>query len=266
MIGRQTLHQISDESGLSQSTLKRCFHRFLQVPPTWSIYSSEQVNLLIDGTYFNNNLCLILYRDNNIKFTQLYRISNGEWYEEMKEDLDNLLSLGVQIESITCDGHKAILKAIRKSCKHVTVQRCLVHIQRMCRIWLTMRPQSEAGKELRLIVSQLHLIKTALERDYWIVRIVRWYEKHQFFVNEKSFHHETARYWFKHKLVRRSFMVIKKALPDMFHYIDNPRIPKTTNGLESFFGHLKNHLTVHRGLSNAHRRNFLKWYLYFKNK
>ena len=129
-----------------------------------------------------------------------------------------------------------------------------------------MRPQSEAGKELRLIVSQLHLIKTALERDYWIVRIVRWYEKHQFFVNEKSFHHETARYWFKHKLVRRSFMVIKKALPDMFHYIDNPRIPKTTNGLESFFGHLKNHLTVHRGLSNAHRRNFLKWYLYFKNK
>ena len=266
VIGRLTLQQLSLESGYSTSTLKRYFHNYLIKPPQWSVYPSERVNLLIDGTYFNNNLCLIIYRDNNIKFTQLYRISNGEWYEELKEDLDNLLALGVKIESITCDGHRAILKAIKKSCKDVTVQRCLVHIQRMCRIWLTMRPQSNAGSELRLIVSQLHRIRTSLERDYWIVRLVRWYEKHQQFVNEKSFHQSSSRYWYKHKMVRRSFIVIKRALPDMFHYIDNPRIPKTTNGLESFFGHLKNHLTVHRGLSNSHRRHFLRWYLYFKNQ
>jgi len=34
-------------------------------------------------------------------------------------------------------------------------------------------------------------------------------------------------------------MIIKKALPDVFHYLDNLRILKSTNGLESFFGHLK---------------------------
>ena len=34
--------------------------------------------------------------------------------EEIKEDLDNLIKLGVQIESITTDGHKSILKAIKK--------------------------------------------------------------------------------------------------------------------------------------------------------
>lgn len=266
IVGRQTLEQIAQSSHYSTRTLKRYFHLYLSKPPQWSVYPSEKVNLLIDGTYFKNNLCLILYRDNTIKFTQLYRISTGEWYEEIKEDLENLLKLEVQIESITCDGHKAILKAIRKTCRYVTVQRCLVHIQRMCRLWLTMRPQSDAGKQLRLIVSQLHRINTMLERDYWIVRLVRWYESHQGFVNEKSYHESTSRYWYKHKLVRRSFMVIKKALPDMFHYLDNPRIPKTTNGLESFFGHLKNHLTVHRGLSNNHRRNFIRWYLYFKNK
>ena len=67
---------------------------------------------MIDGTYFSNDLCLIIYRDNTIKFTQLYRISNGEWYDELKEDLENLHALGVKIESITCDGHKAILQAI----------------------------------------------------------------------------------------------------------------------------------------------------------
>ena len=37
----------------------------------------------------------------------------------------------------------------------------------------------------------------------------------------------------------------------MFHYLDNNRIPKSTNGLESFFGHLKGNLNIHRGLSYA---------------
>ena len=229
------------------------------------MYASQRVNLLIDGTYFRGDLCLILYRDNTIKFTQLYRLSTGEWYEELKEDLQNLIALGVQIESITCDGHKALLKAIKKVCKQVPVQRCVVHIQRMCRIWLTQHPQTEAGIELRKIVSRLHLINSTLQRNYWIVSLVRWHERFESFINEKSYQLSTGRYWYKHKLVRRSFTVIKKAWPDMFHYLNNPRIPKSTNGLESFFGHLKGNLNIHRGLTLQHRKNFITWYLYLRN-
>lgn len=263
--GRHTLYQLSMLSGYSVRTLKRYFHRYLSKPPLLSVYPSERVNLLVDGTYFSNDLCLVLYRDNTIKFTQLYRLTTGEWYEELKEDLENLLSLQVQIESITCDGHKALLKAIRDVCPGVILQRCVVHIQRMCRIWLTMRPKTVPGLELRAIVSKLHTIKTTQDRDYWIVSLVQWHERHQSFLNEKSYQLTTGRYWYKHKLVRRSFMVIRKALPDMFHYLDNERVPKSTNGLESFFGHLKGHLTIHRGLSAQHRKNFIQWYLYFKN-
>ena len=69
-----------------------------------------------------------------------------------------------------------------------------------------------------------------------------------------------------HKMVRRSFMTIKNALPDMFRYLENPRIPKSTNGLESFFGHLKGNLNIHRGQSYKHRKQFIQWYLYLKNK
>ena len=64
-------------------------------------------------------------------YTQLFRFSDAERYEEIKEDLFNLLNLGLQIASITCDGHKATLKAIKKIMPAVVVQRCLVHIQRM---------------------------------------------------------------------------------------------------------------------------------------
>jgi len=265
VVGRHTLTQLSRQSGYSVRTLNRYFDKYLKQSPILKVFPSERVNLLIDGTYFNNDLCLILYRDNTVKFTQLYRITNGEWYDELKEDLHNLLTVGVQIESITCDGHKALLKAIKKVCKKVTVQRCLVHIQRMCRVWLTQHPKSQAGSELRKIVSQLHLITTPTQRDYWIVSLVRWYERFVFFINEKSYQPSSGRYWYKHKMVRRSFTVIKRALPDMFQYIDNPAIPKSTNGLESFFGHLKGNLNIHRGLTLKHRKNFIAWYLYLRN-
>lgn len=265
VIGRQTFPQLSANSGYSERTLKRYFYKYLTDAPIFSVRPSEKVNLLIDATYFGNDLCLVLYRDNTIKYTQLYRLTDGEWYEEIREDLTNLLSMGVQIESITCDGHKALLKAVRTVCKHVIVQRCLVHIQRMCRIWLTMRPKSEAATELRSIVNRLHTIGTHEQRNYWLASLVRWHTAYEQYLKEKSYS-QTGNYWYKHKLLRRSFTVIRRALPDMFHYLDNDKIPKSTNGLESFFGHLKSHITVHRGLSRQHRRNFIKWYLYFTNK
>ena len=261
ILQKQTLQIISKDSGYSVRTLKRYFHEYLSVPPKLSVYPSEKINLIVDGTYFSNNLCLIVYRDNTIKFTQLY----GEWYEEIKEDLENLLALNVKIESITCDGHRAILKAINKVCKDVKLQRCIIHIQRMCRIWLSANPKSEAGIDLRKIVSTVHLIENEVQKQIWLKELIDWYNLYQDFVNEKSFSKETGRYWYTHKMVRRSFIVISKALPNMFHYLQNPWIPKSTNGLESFFGHMKDNLRIHRGLSKQHRKNFIKWYLYFRN-
>jgi hypothetical protein len=262
---KQTLEVVSGNSGYSTRTLKRFFHEYLSSAPKLSVYPSEKVNLLIDGTYFGKDLCLIVYRDNAIKFTQLYRLSNGEKYTEMKEDLENLLVLGVQIESITCDGHPSLLKAINKVCKDILLQRCIIHIRRMCRIWLSSKPKSEAGTELRKIISTVHQIQTETEKQDWIINLIYWYQKHESYVNQKSFNEETGRYWYTHKMVRRSFTLIRKALPNMFHFINNPQVPSSTNGLESFFGHLKDNLSIHRGLSKQHRKNFIKWYLYFRN-
>ena len=219
------MDQLVMESGYSKRTLQRYFVSCLCHPPKLSVYPSEKVNLLIDGTYFSRDLCLVLYRDNTVKFTQLYRLTNGEKYEELKEDLENLLSLGVNIESITCDGHRALLKAIRVVCP-----------------------------------------KTKEELSYWLLGLATWDKTYHEYTHQKTVNPLTGKYWYTHKLLRRSFSVLRTALPHLFEYLDNPRIPKSTNGLESFFGHLKNNLVIHRGLSTTNRKNFLKWYLYFKNE
>jgi len=262
---RQTYKSLQRDSGLSKDTLQRLFYRFLNDAPVTPIIHHDNIHLRVDATYFKK-FCVVCYQDNIISYTQLFRFSDAERYEEIKEDLINLLNLGLQIASITCDGHKATLKAVRKVMPDIIIQRCLVHIQRMCLLWLTANPSYNAGKELRELVLMIHRIKTPNDKLYWIQQLMDWEQKFKDFLKEKSYKFQTGRYWFTHRLIRRSFFTIKRALPNMFCYLDNPNIPKTTNGIESYFGHLKNHLDLHRGLIKNNRINFIKWYIYFRNK
>ena len=127
------------------------------------------------------------YQDHTIGYTHLIRFSDGEHYEEIKEDLMNLIKLGVQIESVTCDGHKSILKAINKALPDVLVQRCLVHLQRMCLLWLTRYPQSIAGIELRKHILLLLKIKTSNDKLAWTKQLELWYVQHKSYISEITY-------------------------------------------------------------------------------
>jgi len=264
ILERQTFKTLSRDSKLSKDTLQRTFYAFLERAPEVKILKRSNIHLRLDATYFKK-FCLLCYQDHDMGYTQLIRFSNGEHYLEIKEDLNNLIKLGLHIESITTDGHKSILKAIKKSIPDVIVQRCLVHIQRMCLLWLTRYPKHAAGIELRQLVLILLRIKTTNDRTFWTAELNVWYLRHKDYLSEKTIHLQTGRYWYTHKLLRRSYFTIKRALPNMFHFLSNPQIPSTTNGIEGFFSHLKNHLDLHRGLTIQHRINFIKWYMYLSN-
>ena len=263
---RLTYRYLTKDSGHSISTLKRLFKSYLNSSPQFQIRSRTKAHLMIDGTYFSNDLCLILYQDNDIKYTQLYRFTTGEYYLEIYEDLQNLSVLGIQMESVTCDGHKAILKAIKKVYPNLIIQRCVVHVHRMANVWLRQKPKTQASKELKDIIKLLPLIQTHNDRIYFTNELLAWYKYYESFINEKTAKQRTGRWWYKHKNLKRATTLISNALPNLFHYVDNDQIPKSTNGLESFFGHLKDNLSIHRGLSYEHRRQFIRWYLHFKNQ
>ena len=61
IVGKQTFAQLVAKSGYSERMLKRYFYGYLERYPTWRIRRSESVNLLVDGTYFANKVCLVLY-------------------------------------------------------------------------------------------------------------------------------------------------------------------------------------------------------------
>ena len=262
---RQVYRYLSRDSGLSQSSLQRLFKRFLAKAPAVAIRSKSKVHLLIDGSYFPGNLCLILYYDHDLRYVQLYRHTNQEKYKEIREDLKNLKKLGVEVYSVTCDGHKAILKAVRKALPEAIIQRCLVHIKRQVKNYLSERPQTEAGVELLRLSRQITHIKTYEQSNEWLLHMKSWIDSYHDFACEQSHNAETNRQWFKHKNLHAAYQLILNAIPNMFSYLDYPEIPNTTNRLESYFTHLKEKLTLHRGLRIEAKKNFIKWYLFFKN-
>ena len=68
-LAKQTVPQIAELSGCSERQLYRWFDEYLENYRTWHIQRREKVNLLIDGTWFPNKMCLVLYRDETVRTT-----------------------------------------------------------------------------------------------------------------------------------------------------------------------------------------------------
>jgi hypothetical protein len=262
---RQVYATLVRDSGMSQSSLQNLFRNYLQTAPVVEIKKKEKVHLLIDGSYFPNGLCLILYFDHDTRYVQLYRETNKEKLRDIKEDLLNLKRLGVNIYSITCDGHKSILRAIEKALPEVIVQRCLVHIKRQVKNYLSDNPKHSVSRELLGLSREIPHIKSIEQSNLWLLKFSHWYDANYSYINEKSINESTGRDWFTHKNLHLATSLVMNAIPNMFNYLDDPEIPRTTNRLESYFSHLKDKLTLHRGLRLTAKKNFIKWYIHFKN-
>lgn len=57
-------------------------------------------------------MCLVVYIDKTVKTTLLYRLTDDEWEDQIREDLENLQNIGIVIESATSDGGRNIIKAV----------------------------------------------------------------------------------------------------------------------------------------------------------
>ena len=263
---RQVYQFLSRDSGMSRSKIQRLFKQYLKKVPQVPIRSKNHVHLLIDGSYFSNGLCLILYYDYDIQYVQLYRETSKEKLKEIKEDLQNLKHLGVAIYSVTCDGHSSILKAVARVYPNAVIQRCLVHIKRQVQNYLSRKPKLELARELLIISNQITWIKSIDQANFWLVGLHNWHEKNKDFVNEKTINNDSGRWWYKHKNLHLATTHLINAIPHLFCYLNDPEIPYTSNQIEGYFAHLKEKLTLHRGLRFEAKRNFIKWYIYFKNQ
>jgi transposase-like protein len=174
------------------------------------------------------------------------------WFCQLKEH-------GLDPRYLSMDGEQSVMRAIHEVWPRTNIQRCLYHIQREGMRWLRTYPKTEAGTELRMLLKTLCRIRKASERDVFISTYMSWLGKYRDFV--KALPRREVAY----KDLKRTMALIFNALPDMFHYLSDSCVPKTTNTLESFYSRLKADYRKHRGLTGRHKISYLSWYCYFKN-
>lgn len=172
--------------------------------------------------------------------------------------LESLKRQGLNPDAVAMDGEISVLRAFRTVWPKTKVQRCLFHIQREGMRWLRTHPKTQAGRELRNLLSTLCHVKSFKERKAFIQTFEQWIEQHNEFVQSLP-KTEVA-----FKDLKRTIILIKNALPDMFRYFGHS-LPATTNVLESFYSRLKADYRRHRGLSQINKIRYLKWYCYYKN-
>lgn len=169
----------------------------------------------------------------------------------------SLTAVGLSPESVTVDGNPQQIKYLHMVWPSITLQRCIIHVQRQGLSWCRRNPKRTDAKHLREIFLGLCEVKTSAQARQFTADVVAWEHRFGTAITQSS-----DRGWVFSDLLRARSMLLK-ALPDLFHFVSNSHIPSSTNTLESYFGRLKEHYRHHRGLAPHHRDAYFKWYFYF---
>lgn len=187
----------------------------------------------------------------------VFRIPEGEniWWQEVERELMAHYHYGRKIleekgwtfTAAVVDGRRGLTAVF----KGIPVQVCQFHQMKTVTRYLTRRPETLAGQDLRMITLQL---PENNEKDFSRM-LEEWFIVYKTFINQKTQVLGCNRWYYTHKNVRSAYMSLKNNLPFLFTYQKYPElnIPNTTNSLDGMFTQLKAKLAVHRGLRRDRR-------------
>jgi len=222
--------------------------------------------LKVDGTYFGDWGCLIVYKaGTDILYWQY---AEREYVAVYEAGLGGLMENGYIICGVTSDWHGSIVSSAEQLLPGIAHQRCLVHTQRLCQSLLTRNPQTEGGWVLLHIVHSLNAISNEYERNIWLRWLGEWKRRYEYLTKERTYATQPdgkKTWWYTHKNLRRAFLTLWDTQEHLFLYLEDKNLEKDTNGLEAEFKHLKAKMRSHAGMRKERRSAFIAWYLYFKN-
>jgi len=258
------LSTMADKLRTSKSSLTRSFKSFWNcLPRPKSIFCNSEI-LVVDGVSIVKH-CLIAL----IIFDRLKRIPLS-WYFAARESYTSWLAIfsdlkakGANPRVIICDGQKGLIKAIYIVWPDVIIQRCLIHIHRQAKAWLTQNPQTDAGKKLLEIVKNLIQIENHEQKKIWLKSFNAWLNQYDNFLKERTYHPIILKHWwYTHRKLRAVRSLLKNSLHNLFIYLEDPRVPKTSNDVEGGLNsRIKDLLRIHRGLKPLHQQVLTALYL-----
>lgn len=257
-----SIRQLSDQSGYSERSLSRQFSNYLLDDPIYKASSFDSVKYVVfDGTYLHRPKSIIglMNAESHELFDAVYGIS-----ENKKGDLvryfNQLAENGFSPASVTIDGNPTVIKSFLEVWPTIIIQRCLVHVQRQGMSWCRTSPKRTDALKLKEIFNNLSWVHDEFTKNEFLKTVRQWEERYG-----EAIESRTEKGWVFSDLKRARSMLLK-AIPNMFHFIENRKIPKSTNIMEGYFSRLKLRYRNHRGITENHLQNYFKWYFYFCRK
>lgn len=256
-----SIRQLVSISDHSQEKIRAIIRYWLDHPPVFDVDLSVVKNLIVDGTFLIRRVGIFVIMDalNHSIVSGKYGIAeNSE--SQVTCFLNSLKASGLSPISCTTDGNPQVIKVIQALWPEIIMQRCVVHVQRQGLMWCRRFPKRTDAKRLRDLFLRVTYINNQEERDSFLTGLSSWEDRYGSSIQSSR---ERGKVFSD---LKRARSMLLKAVPNMFHYLENPSIPKSTNGLEGYFSRLKQHYRNHRGLSEDRRGAYFAWYFYQRKR
>jgi hypothetical protein len=261
LTSKETLTEIAHRENLKSRTLYRWFLNFWSNPPKPVFVVPVRV-LVLDATAIVNRECVLLVAGDNdrlkpVSWFPAVRECYGSWYPFLAK----LAHESINPHVVVCDGQKGLLKAIHEVWPTVKIQRCLVHVIRQSCNWITQHPKTKAGKELLCLVRSLSQLRTKRQKRRWVRSFKYWCRKYDVFLKTRT-QGEHKHWWYTHKKLRATRSLLSNALPDLFRYVTDASIPRTSNHVEGGINaRIQELFRCHRGFFVTKKLALASWYL-----
>jgi hypothetical protein len=150
-------------------------------------------------------------------------------------------------KAVVIDGRRGMTTVF----EDIPIQVCQFHQMKTVTKYLTRRPETIQGQELRSIMLQL----PKSNKKEFTKLLNNWKKDHNNILTNKTYIIGTNRWYYTHKKVRSAYLSLERNLPYLFTYLKYPElnIPNTTNSLDGSFTHLKDKVKIHHGLRKDRR-------------
>jgi transposase-like protein len=231
----------------SPKTIRKYFDNLLNEEKI-SENNGEALNVVFDTTFFDKELALMLFRGNS---------KNLHWEFTKNETVLKYQNALIELEkkyyflSFTIDGKKGVIQMLENTFKDTPIQFCHFHQCKIITQYITQKPKTECGKELKYLMIDLK----RLTKEQFIIRFQNIQTRYEKFIKEKNENNE-----FKHRRMRSAIRSIKTNLDYLFTFDEYPelKIPKTTNSCDGYFSHLKAKVSLHRGISHERKKKLIE--------
>ena len=243
--GKQTLSELGEQYGRSYKWIRKQLDTY-EVGESLDIVPQPTV-IVPDTTFWGRHYGVTVFRSWDLKRNIWWKEVSSERVIHYYYGRKILEDRGWTFTAAVVDGRRGLATVF----KDIPVQVCHFHQLKTVTKYLTRRPKTEAGQELR----KLALTLTTTDEETFTKALVAWEKRWHNFYTERTDILGTNKWYYTHKNVRSAYMSLKRNLPHLFTYLKYPElnIPNTTNTIDGYFASLKKKVAAHHGLRRDRR-------------